>query len=179
MRLANLRKESGRWTHTAIQSCVSTALRDVPTELLTLRRCLIHLKNSSTCHLDLQVSAMVAADSLKLVVRRTQRLPASGSLNPIRRNGWGQRFLPRTLVSSMAWSLVTPRLRRAGLTGCRSSTLCRILFFMRVTRNPPCKIKWLTHAKSRWARSAATMLPFGSFSARAASMSDFPPSVTP
>ena len=33
----------------AIHSCVSTALRDVPTKLFTFRFCLIHLKNSSTC----------------------------------------------------------------------------------------------------------------------------------
>ena len=35
--------------HIAVQTCVITALRDVPTKLFTFRFCLIHLKNSSTC----------------------------------------------------------------------------------------------------------------------------------
>ena len=32
------------WTHMAIQSWVSTALREVPTNVFTFRRCLIHLQ---------------------------------------------------------------------------------------------------------------------------------------
>ena len=39
--------------HIAVQTCVITALRDVPTKLFTFRFCLIHLKNSSTCQRDL------------------------------------------------------------------------------------------------------------------------------
>ena len=53
----------------AIHSCVMTAFRVVPTKRFTFRFCLIHLKNSSTCQRDLQMSATVFADSSKFVVR--------------------------------------------------------------------------------------------------------------
>ena len=39
--------------HSALQSCVITAMHVVPTKLFTFRFCLIHLKNNSTCQRDL------------------------------------------------------------------------------------------------------------------------------
>ena len=47
--LANFRYASSRWTQMAIQICVMTALREVPTKLLMRRFYLIHLKKSSIC----------------------------------------------------------------------------------------------------------------------------------
>ena len=65
-----------------------------------------------------------------------------------------------------------------GSTACLSATRYLIRLLSRVTKKTPCRIKELIQSKSMYARSAATMLPFGSRSVRATSMSAVPASVT-
>ena len=55
----------------ATHSCVMTAFFDRPTKRFTFRCCLIHLKNSSICHRDLYISAIVWATHVVLLVTNT------------------------------------------------------------------------------------------------------------
>ena len=64
----NFKNDKMRYTQSAIQSCVSTALSDVPKKLFTFRFCLIHLKKSSICHRSLYKAAIsVAFNDIELV----------------------------------------------------------------------------------------------------------------
>ena len=69
--MTNFRYANSRYMHIATHSCVMTAFFDRPTKRFTFRCCLIHLKNSSICHRDLYISAIVWATHVVLLVTNT------------------------------------------------------------------------------------------------------------
>jgi hypothetical protein len=98
----------------AIQICVRTAFGEVPKKALIRRCCLIHRKNSSTCHLARYNSAMVSAGSEKSFVTKVSFFPVAGSWNRTRRSYVGYAFAVSRPVRTTVWSQIGPVLRSTG-----------------------------------------------------------------
>src|SRR3546814_18946304 len=79
------------YTETAIQTCVFTALAEVPKNALMRRCCLIHLKNNSTCQRWRYRAPIVAAGKANRLVSNTMDSPVFGPRRRSRRSTVGDR----------------------------------------------------------------------------------------
>ena len=72
---------------------------------------MIHLKNNSTCHLDLYRRAIEMAGRLKLLVRNENRFFVSGSTNLILLRTSGYSFAELNPARTTTWSQRRPVVR--------------------------------------------------------------------